>query len=104
MKIFVHGLGQTADAWQEVMTEYVIEDAVICPELFQQTNNDDLTYDELYISFVKLCHQQPIPLDLCGLSLGGVLALNYALDYPERVNSLVLIATQYKMPKFILKC
>ena len=43
------------------------------------------------------------PLNLCGLSLGAVLALNYAIDFPQRVKSLILIAPQYDMPKFLLK-
>ncbi len=40
---------------------------------------------------------------MCGLSLGAVLALNYAIDYPQRVKSLIFIAPQYDMPKFLLK-
>ena len=43
------------------------------------------------------------PLNLCGLSLGAVLALNYAIDFPQRVKSLILIAPQYDMPKLLLK-
>lgn len=35
--------------------------------------------------------------------MGGVLALNYAIENPTKVNSLVLIAAQYKMPKNLLK-
>ena len=42
-------------------------------------------------------------LDLCGLSLGGVLALHYAIDHPQKVRSLVLIAAQYRMPKALLR-
>ncbi len=42
-------------------------------------------------------------MDLCGLSLGGVLALQYTIEHPEKVNSLVLIAAQYKMPAKLLK-
>ena len=41
-------------------------------------------------------------MNLCGLSLGGILALNYAIDHPEKVKSLVLIGTQYVMPKKLL--
>lgn len=37
------------------------------------------------------------------LSLGSVLALNYAIDYPQKVKALVLIAAQYKMPARLLK-
>ena len=36
-------------------------------------------------------------------SLGAVLALNYAIDHPDKVKALVLIAAQYKMPKKLLK-
>ena len=31
------------------------------------------------------------------------MALNYAIDHPERVKALVLIAPQYKMPRTLLK-
>ena len=42
-------------------------------------------------------------LNLCGLSLGGILALDYAKEFPEKVNSLILIGTPYKIPKFLFK-
>ena len=29
--------------------------------------------------------------------------MNYAIDFPQRVKSLILIAPQYNMPKFLLK-
>ncbi|MEG0711619.1 MAG: acyl-CoA thioester hydrolase/BAAT C-terminal domain-containing protein [Niameybacter sp.] len=41
-------------------------------------------------------------INLCGLSLGGILALNYTIDNPSKVKSLILIGGQYKMPKLIL--
>ena len=31
------------------------------------------------------------------------MALNYAIEYPDRVGALALIAAQYQMPKFTLK-
>ena len=52
------------------------------------------------------CRLRPIlrpaggPVHLCGLSLGGILALDYALDHPENVKTLVLIGTPHKVPKF----
>ena len=36
---------------------------------------------------------------MCGISLGGILALNYALDFPQKVKTLVLIGTPHKIPK-----
>lgn len=41
--------------------------------------------------------------NLIGLSPGGVLALDYAMKNAEKVNSMVLIAPRYKMPKFLMK-
>ena len=40
-------------------------------------------------------------VELCGLSLGGILALNYAIDYPDKIKSLVLIGTPHKVPKIM---
>ena len=39
---------------------------------------------------------------MCGLSLGGVLALQYAAEHPARVASLVLIGTPYRIPHRML--
>ena len=33
--------------------------------------------------------------------LGGILALNYAIEYPGKVKSLVLIGTPHKVPKIM---
>lgn len=57
----------------------------------------------MYAAFCDYCGGFSQSLNLCGLSLGAVLALNYAIDFPQRVNSLILIAPQYDMPKFLLK-
>lgn len=46
-----------------------------------------------------MCDKFDEPIDWCGLSLGGVLALNYAIERPDKVKSLVLIATPYMIPK-----
>lgn len=42
------------------------------------------------------------PFTLCGLSLGAVLALDYALRNRERVASLVLVGVQFKMPRLLM--
>ena len=57
------------------------------------------TYRELYAAFSEECDKEVEEIVLCGLSLGAVLALHYAIDHPDKVKALVLIAAQYKMPK-----
>ena len=61
-----------------------------------------MTYENLYQAFESECNRMETPLCLCGISLGAVVALQYALNHPEKVRSLMLIAPQYKMPKLLL--
>lgn len=100
--IFLHGLGQTAAAWDGVTSQLSPEYTISTPELTEFTAGD-CTYDTLYRGFCGYCDGFSEPLLLCGLSLGAVLALNYAADFPEKVCGLALIAPQYKMPKKLLK-
>ena len=60
------------------------------------------TYGELHAAFSEECNKENDEIVLCGLSLGAVLALHYAID-PNKVKALVLIAAQYKMPEKLLK-
>ena len=100
--ILLHGLGQTSAAWDGVTSRLPAEYRVSAPELTDFTDGD-CTYDSLYRGFCGYCGSFSEPLLLCGLSLGAVLALNYAADHPEVVCGVVLIAPQYKMPRTLLK-
>ncbi len=57
----------------------------------------------MYNAFSDLCNNQKEKLNLCGLSLGGVLTLDFVKKYPEKVNSIILIGTPYKIPKALFK-
>mgnify|MGYP004577207481 FL=1 len=97
--LYLHGLGQTNASWDNVIKETEVVDDSISLSLNAMKH---ATYDELYSALSKECDKYD-DIVLCGLSLGAVLALNYALDYPNKVKSLVLIAPQYKMPKMLLR-
>lgn len=101
--ILIHGLGQDSSSWSRTISYMKEQDNTICPNLYLFLRNEDVTYSNLYRSFSEYCDNISEPLNLCGLSLGGVLALNYAIDNPSKVKSLVLIAAQYEMPKVLLK-
>lgn len=101
--IFLHGLGQTPASWKKTIAQLESAQDCVSPNLAKLYQGDNISYQNLYEGFSKICDEFDEPLDLCGLSLGGVLALNYTIDHPEKVNSLVLIAAQYKMPKGLLK-
>lgn len=99
--ILIHGLGQTADSWKETISMLPSETDVLCPELSAFYGKGG--YDELYRGSTEFLDQISQPLYLCGLSLGAVLAMNYALDYPERVGGIALAAPQFRMPKTLLR-
>ena len=100
--ILIHGLGQDASSWNETCSALGF-DGVRCPDLSSFITNSTCTYANLYKALCEFCETEDNKLNLCGLSLGSVLALNYAIDYPDRVESLALIAAQYKMPQMLLK-
>lgn len=102
-QIFIHGLGQTPDSWKQTLSFFPESDDSICPDLAEMARGKEVTYGALYSAFSEECGRYDTPLNLCGLSLGGVLALNYAVEHPEKINSLILIAAQYKMPKNLLR-
>ena len=103
VNIFVHGLGQTPASWDKTIDNIKQLDNFYCPNLCGMLKGKDVVYSALYSSFVEYCNKFDEPINFCGLSLGSVLALNYAIENPKKVNSLVLIAAQYKMPKGLLK-
>lgn len=75
---------------------------VDCPNLFDLTIDNATSYQNIYVSFSKICNDHKGKLNLCGLSLGGILALDYAKNYPEKVNSIVIIGAPFKLPKVLL--
>ena len=101
--LYLHGLGQNAGSWNKAIEATEVLDHSVCLDLSEMVKGKAATYSTLYSAFVELCDAENEEIILCGLSLGGVLALNYAIDYPQKVKALVLIATQYKMPKRLLK-
>ena len=99
MKILIHGSGHKAASWDKVISYMNNDKDILCPNLSEILNGKEASYDNLYSSFVEYCNKIDGKIDLCGLSLGGILALNYAIDYPDKVEKLVLIGTPHKVPK-----
>ncbi len=77
--LFIHGLGQSPAVWSETlwrMPGLYAADAH-CPDLAHLLRGTPADYDALYRAFSAYCAALPQPLHLCGLSLGGILALQY---------------------------
>lgn len=100
-KIFVHGSGHQATSWNKTISHMTDNKDIVCPNLSSILEGKEASYENLYSSFVKYCNEFDGQIHLCGLSLGGILALNFALDFPRKVKTLVLIGTPYKIPKIV---
>ena len=99
--ILLHGLGQSAESWNETAALLPAEWEISIPEL-NRFSDGNFTYGHLYEG-LRGELKKSVPSVLCGLSLGAVLALNLAIDEPELVKRLILIAPQFQMPKIMLK-
>ena len=97
--ILIHGSGHRADSWRETVSYLDRREDVLCPELSAILNGREASFPNLRAAFATYCAQAGGPVHLCGLSLGGILALDYALEHPENVKTLVLIGTPHKVPK-----
>ena len=98
-QILVHGSGHKADSWKDTISHLNYKENILCPELSNLLKGEKASYPNLCAAFAEYCDQVGGPIHLCGLSLGGVLALDYTLEHPEQVKSLVLIGTPHRIPK-----
>ena len=98
-KILVHGSGHKATSWDKIISYMGDNEDIVCPNLSSILEGKEASYENLYSVFVKYCNEIDGHIHLCGLSLGGILTLNYTLDFPQKVKTLVLIGTPYKVPK-----
>lgn len=101
MKTFLlHGLGQDSSIWNNIIEN---QENIICPNLPDFLKGKEANWNNLYNSFENYCKSIPDKINICGLSLGGILALQYGIKNPDKINSMILIGTQYTMPKMLLK-
>ncbi len=101
--ILIHGLGQSSSSWGKTISYLGEKLNTYCPDVPQLLSGKEPNYKNLYNAFSQYCQKSVEPIGLCGLSLGAILALNFALDHPEKVQSMILIGAQYKIPKGLLR-
>ena len=95
--VFLHGLGQSPRDWDGV-AGLVPALAIDCPDFFSPVATGPLTYSSILERMEARYAHTAEPLRLCGLSLGAVLALDYAIRHPDKVAALIWIAGQLRSP------
>ena len=102
INILVHGLGQNEKSWNEIKSQLNNNGInVEIPNLFSIVKNYQVNYENMYREFADYCNSFKEKINLVGLSLGGVLAIDYIIEFPEKINSITLIGTPYEIPKAI---
>ncbi len=101
--ILLHGLGQRPSDWNDAVKYIDDRLDVSCPALFEWLPKTEACYTHLYQRLEKYCDQFNEPFVLGGLSLGGILALHYTIEHTNKVHSLILMGTQFSMPKNMLR-
>ena len=95
--LLLHGLRQSSASWDSVTAELAQRKQILRPNLANWIRSKEPTYANLYQALEEYCNYFVEPLHLCGNALGGMLALQYGAEHPEKVKSLVLIDTFYKI-------
>ena len=97
--VLIHGTGHGPESWDRTASLLPAGWEILRPGLSAILGGREASFENLREAFEGCCAGIEGRLHLCGLSLGGVLALDYALAFPGRVRSLVLIGTPHRVPK-----
>lgn len=99
-KVLIHGSGQKADSWNKMLSYIENKEDFLFPSLADLLAEKPAAYPNIYHALSNYCSLLPSPFHLCNLSLGGILALDYTIEHPDKVKSLVIIATPHQIPTF----
>lgn len=95
--LLVHGLGGDHTVWNQVVPHLATGHTVLVPDLRGHGRSPSppgasYAFPELEGDLVKLLDDRSLDsVDVVGLSAGAFLALQFAIDHPERVRRLVVI-------------
>lgn len=100
--IFLHGLGQSSDDWQEVIDELSLSNTLSISLFSDVSQADSVNLNLLNEKLSALLDDLKEPYILCGLSLGGVFALQQAVRGKPLLKGIIVSAAQFESPNKIL--
>ncbi|NOH02124.1 MAG: alpha/beta fold hydrolase [Chloroflexi bacterium] len=119
--VFVHGFGGKAEQWQYQLQKFAMDNRVIALDLRGHGLSDkpstgyDMPRIQLDLETALTQLKVSTPVVLVGHSFGGAIVTDYALNHPDHVERLILIATAgefrlsplfklgLNLPSFVLK-
>jgi pimeloyl-ACP methyl ester carboxylesterase len=96
--LLIHGIGDSSDTWQHVIPELARDHLIVAPDLLGHGRSDKPRADYSVAAYANAMRDLLSVLDIervtvVGHSLGGGVAMQFAYQYPERCERLVLIST-----------
>ena len=96
--LFLHGAGSNGNTWHRQLTAFAAQHSPLAfdfPGHGRSGGTESLksidAYRDCLAAFIDALHLRPSVL--VGRSMGGAIAMAYALAHPQRVRGLVLVAT-----------
>lgn len=104
--VFLHGLGEGPGVWDAQRAALPSGFEGVAVDVFDGAGSGVASAFSLEGAATQVVNQlDRLGIEqahVCGLSLGAMIALQLALDHPERVRSLVLAAGQVKPPRVLM--
>ena len=96
--LLIHGIGDSSDTWREVIPALAQRYTVIAPDLLGHGRSDKPRGDYSVAAYANAMRDLISMLGIervtvVGHSLGGGVAMQFAYQYPERCERLVLVAS-----------
>lgn len=104
--VFIHGLSDNLLYWEYLSTNLKDSYQILRIDLRghgeSELGSDEITMG-LFVDDLKnlLDNLNIEKVNLIGFSLGGAIALDFTIKYPQRVSSLVLMSTFYKSDEYL---
>src|SRR5512139_2294834 len=94
--LLLHGIGDRADTWQQLIPELARDHTVIAPDLLGHGRSDKPRADYSVAAYANGMRDLLSVLDIeratvIGHSLGGGVAMQFAYQFPQLVERLILI-------------
>jgi pimeloyl-ACP methyl ester carboxylesterase len=98
--LFLHGLGQNYQTAWKPQLELANEYRLIIPDLQSQSNN--ITIENMALGIIKLLARLRLKsVIVCGISLGGIVALEIQKQRPDLIESLIISNSTFYIPSWI---
>ncbi|MCB5188485.1 pimeloyl-ACP methyl ester esterase BioH [Methylobacillus caricis] len=96
--VLIHGWGMHGGVWQPLVKKLAKQFELYVVDLPGMGFSQDISAESLQEIVKALLPQLPVNADICGWSLGGLVAMSLALSHPQYVRRLVLVGST---PRFI---